>query len=150
MVSVIQEEHPASQVMRWSWTHHAKCVALARSQLRKYLRHWKAEELNDSALLLLSELMTNAVRHAHVSPGQNIDTVFEVSEERLRVEVSDASNKLPAVRHVDHDEEVGRGLSLVARVATRWGTATRKVNGQYAIGKTVWFEIDRETCKADA
>ncbi|MFD5627167.1 ATP-binding protein [Streptomyces sp. NPDC127072] len=147
MTTTMQEEAPAPKVMRWSWNRHAKCVALARSQLRKYLRLWEAEELTDSAVLLLSELVTNSVRHARVSPGREIETVFEVTEERLRVEVSDASNKIPVIRHIDDDEEEGRGLALVASLATRWGTAARMVNGQYSVGKTVWFEMDR---KADA
>ncbi|MFI5800895.1 ATP-binding protein [Streptomyces sp. NPDC051677] len=137
----------APKVARWSWTRNAKCVRLARSQLGKYLQRWEAEELTDSGTLLLSELLTNAVRHARVSPGREIETVFEVTEEKLRVEVSDASNELPALRHASDDDEEGRGLALVAIVATRWGTAPRMVNGQYVIGKTVWFEIDR---KADA
>ncbi|MDF3141692.1 MULTISPECIES: ATP-binding protein [unclassified Streptomyces] len=147
MTITMQEEAPAPKVMRWNWTRHPKCVALARSQLRKYLRHWNAEDLTDPAVLLLSELVTNSVRHARVSPGREIETVFEVTEERLRVEVSDASNQVPIMRHVDDSEEEGRGLSLVATVASRWGTDPRMVNGQYAVGKTVWFEIDR---KADA
>ncbi|NEA61203.1 ATP-binding protein [Streptomyces sp. SID12488] len=130
--------------MRWSWTRHAKCVSLARSQLRKYLQRWDAEDLIDSGTLLLSELLTNSIRHARVSPGREIETVFEVTEEMLRIEVSDASNELPALRHVSESDEEGRGLALVAMVATRWGTAARKVNGQYAIGKTVWFEIARK------
>ncbi|MFB6848213.1 ATP-binding protein [Streptomyces sp. NPDC056373] len=140
-MTALQEEAPAA---RWSWTRNAKCVRLARSQLRKYLQHWKAEELTDSGTLLLSELLTNAVRHARVSPGRRIETVFEVTEEMLRVEVSDASNDLPALRHPSDSDEEGRGLALVAMVATRWGTAPRMVNGQYAVGKTVWFEIDRK------
>jgi hypothetical protein len=54
-MTAIQEEAPAPKVMRWNWTRHARCVKLARSQLRKYLRYWEAEELADSGMLLLSE-----------------------------------------------------------------------------------------------
>ncbi|MFJ4974907.1 ATP-binding protein [Streptomyces coeruleorubidus] len=143
MTVTTQEEAPAPKGMRWNWNRNPKCVALARSQLRKHLARCQAEELTDSAVLLLSELLTNSVRHAQV-PGREIETVFEVTEELLRVEVSDASNKVPVMRHVDDDAEEGRGLSLVAMVASRWGTDPRMVNGQYAIGKTVWFEIDRK------
>ena len=137
------EEQPAQEVMRWRWNRHPKCVHLARCQLRRYLRASGAEELSDSATLLLSELLTNAVRHAHVSPGREIETAFDVTKERLRVEVSDASNEVPRLRHPKEDDEEGRGLALVAMLAARWGTDARKVNGTYAIGKTVWFEIDR-------
>jgi hypothetical protein len=84
------------------------------------------------------------LRHARVSPGREIETAFEITQEKLRVEVSDASHEIPALRHPSASDEEGRGLALVAMVATRWGTAARKVNGEYAVGKTVWFEIDRE------
>jgi anti-sigma regulatory factor (Ser/Thr protein kinase) len=111
--------------------------------MRKHLKRTGAEDLTDTAALLLSELVTNAVRHARVSPGREIETVFTVTPEMLRVEVSDASNEVPKLRHPDEDEDEGRGLLLVASLSTRWGVNPRKVNDQYAIGKTVWFEIDR-------
>lgn len=145
MASVIQEEAPAPQVMRWSWKRHPKCVYLARCQMRKHLERTRAADLTDTGILLLSELLTNAVNHARVSPGREIETVFTVTPEMLRAEVSDASNEVPKLRHPDEDEDQGRGLSLVATLASRWGVDPRKVNDQYAIGKTVWFEIDRVT-----
>ncbi|GGO97496.1 ATP-binding protein [Wenjunlia tyrosinilytica] len=143
MTITVEDEHPAPKVMHWRWNRHPKCVYLARCQLARYLRCWHAEELIDSAKLLLSELLTNAVNHAHTSPGRQIQTVFEVTEQRLRVEVSDASKTIPVLRHALDQDEQGRGLVLVATMATRWGVLPRKVNGDYAVGKTVWFEIDR-------
>jgi anti-sigma regulatory factor (Ser/Thr protein kinase) len=143
MTITTQEEAPAPKVMRWSWRRHPRCVYLARRQLERYLRYWEADELLDTGRLLLSELLTNAIHHAHVSPGREVETVFEINEQRLRVEVSDASNEIPIVRHPGNEDEEGRGLHLVAQMASRWGVDARKVNEAYAIGKTVWFELDR-------
>jgi hypothetical protein len=68
----------------------------------------------------------------------------ELTGSGLRVEVSDTSNRLPAMQHPGDTDETSRGLSLVASISSRWGVAPRRVNGQYTVGKTVWFEIDHE------
>ncbi len=143
MANVTQEEAPASEAMRWSWRRNPKCVWLAREQLRKYLVDQGAAELTDRAALLLSEVVTNAVVHAHVSPGREIETVFRLTPEKLRIEVSDASNEFPTLRHADADDEGGRGLQVVATLSNRWRVDPRTFNDDYVIGKTVWFEIDR-------
>lgn len=143
MADVTQEESPASDAVRWSWKRNPKCVRLARAQLKKYLANQGGVELEDAAVLLLSELMTNAVNHAHVPPGREIETVFTLTPETLRVEVSDASNEFPTLRHADADADTGRGLQLVAALSDRWHVDARMVNDHYAVGKTVWFEIDR-------
>jgi serine/threonine-protein kinase RsbW len=80
-VTAIQEEDPTPKVMRWNWNRHARCVSLARSQMRKYLRYWKAEELTDSGTLLLSELLTNAgaPRGALLYPRSNREELEECS-----------------------------------------------------------------------
>lgn len=57
--------HPV--VLRWS--RHPRCVGLARLELRKALGRWGLSDLEDSAALVLSELLTNAARHARVSPA---------------------------------------------------------------------------------
>jgi hypothetical protein len=51
------------------WARHPRCVALARGELRKTLTDWGLIQIEDAALLVLSELLTNAVCHARVSPG---------------------------------------------------------------------------------
>lgn len=103
MTATVHESEPAPQMMRWSWRRNPKCVRLARSQLRKHLASQGAEELMDVGELLLSELLTNAVNHAHVSPGREIETVFTVTAEMLRVEVSDASSKIPVLQHATEE-----------------------------------------------
>jgi two-component sensor histidine kinase len=90
----------------------------------------------DDALLLTSELVTNAVRHGageitcRLWPGPDV----------LRLEVSDASATIP--REVDRGlrADSGRGLQIVATVASRWGAVPAPGEG----GKTVWFEIDTD------
>ncbi|MFT4263952.1 MAG: ATP-binding protein [Nocardioides sp.] len=93
------------------------------------------EELLDDAELLASEVVTNAVRHG--SPLVQFEV--EVDGDSLTVRVSDGSVRLPIVRAADHpvDDPSGRGLRLVAEVATEWGVTT----DSGADGKTVWFRL---------
>ncbi|MEU3186952.1 ATP-binding protein [Streptomyces sp. NPDC006923] len=72
------------------WTRHPRCVGLARAELRKTLAGWGHAELEDTAVLILSELLTNAVRHAHI-PGREIETRFCLIADGVRIEVDDAS-----------------------------------------------------------
>jgi anti-sigma regulatory factor (Ser/Thr protein kinase) len=87
----------------------------------------------DVAALLVSELVTNA--HEHAGGPAVVDVV--VDGRSLRVAVEDEDPTLPAPRGIDVEDERGRGLMLVAALASRWGTA---LTGR---GKSVWFELDR-------
>jgi anti-sigma regulatory factor (Ser/Thr protein kinase) len=83
--------------------------------------------------------MTNAYRHAKVPAGREIWARCTVTEDRVRVVVSDASDVLPAPAPTmpSPDDESGRGLALVAALADDWGVARREPG----IGKGVWFEL---------
>lgn len=81
--------------------------------------------------------MTNACRHAHVSPGRQIGARCALHEGALRVEVSDASSEWPKLTSASAEDESGRGMALVAELATSWDVRPRP----YGIGKTVWFEL---------
>ncbi|MFH9353870.1 ATP-binding protein [Kitasatospora sp. NPDC017646] len=98
------------------------------------------DESTETALLLLSELVTNACRHAR-SPRDRLIGVRLLLPTRsvLRVEVYDASDDLPVPRHAAPEDESGRGLELVAALATSWGADPR---GKGYVGKTVWFTLD--------
>jgi anti-sigma regulatory factor (Ser/Thr protein kinase) len=89
------------------------------------------QELRDTAALLASELVTNAILHAN--------TELEVSVTRssggLRIEVTDESENSPVVRRYSLDASTGRGLRLVEQVASSWGFERR------GSGKAVWFEL---------
>jgi anti-sigma regulatory factor (Ser/Thr protein kinase) len=72
---------------------------------------WKLpDEVTETAVLLLSELVTNAYRHAEVSPGREIWTRCVLDADRLHVSVTDANGMRPTPREASLDEESGRGL----------------------------------------
>ncbi|WP_107400420.1 SpoIIE family protein phosphatase [Streptomyces africanus] len=104
----------------------------ARRLTRRALSRWGLEELSDSVELLVSEVVTNAVRHA-----SRPVTLRLLRTDVLRCEVGDDVPQLPRLRHARATDEGGRGLYLVNRLARRWG-ATR-----LSTGKVVWFEIAR-------
>jgi signal transduction histidine kinase len=91
--------------------------------------------MRDDTLLLTTELVTNAVQY-----GDDEVTVRVWAEpHRVRVEVSDTNPGQPRLGATGIDDESGRGLQIVASLATRWGT----MPGAADPAKTVWFELDR-------
>lgn len=128
---------PDSRVCLWRLSRHSRSVGRARRRFRAQAERWGlAEETLETAVLLLSELVTNAVRHSHVR-GRHIEVRCALATESLRVEVSDAGDGVPVLRTPDDEDESGRGLALVAVLATTWGVLLRP----HAIGKTVWYEL---------
>ncbi|MEU0287894.1 ATP-binding protein [Streptomyces sp. NPDC005908] len=97
------------------------------------------EPLAETLILLVSELVTNAVVHTGCPavlrlclPGR--DAAEEVT---VRLEVADRSGRAPVPRCVDGDATGGRGLALVDGLADRWGWSTE------GTGKRIWCELDR-------
>ena len=109
-------------------------VSYVRHQARRVLQLWQLGDLMAAAEVLISELATNAVRHAR--------TLFTVTVAwdgaTLRVEVRDASPLTPRPQLTRPDRESGRGLLLVDAIATAWGVDLSPD------GKTVWFSISRD------
>ncbi|MFE6866404.1 ATP-binding protein [Kitasatospora sp. NPDC057692] len=94
------------------------------------------ERFIDTGLLLVSELVTNAVVHGSSRDNR---VLLELSADpvRLRIEVHDAlADRAPVLRATDRDEESGRGLLLVKSLSEKWGCCPRG-----GIGKVVWCEI---------
>ena len=117
---------------------HPRSVGRARELLRAQAGSWRLpSESTEVAALLLSELATNAVRHAGSPAGREMSIRLSVDGKRLRVEVSDASERPLRPAQASACDETGRGLSIVTALADDWGTHPRSCG----IGKTVWFEV---------
>ncbi|QKW08308.1 ATP-binding protein [Streptomyces sp. NA04227] len=126
------DSSPAKAVT-YQYPRHRRNVAHARDALRRQLALWRVNgEVADTAVLLLSELATNAIC-AKTTPGREILVRFELKGPELRLEVSDASDEKPLPREAGPEEESGRGLALVTALADSWGVAPR-----LGVGKTVW------------
>lgn len=107
-------------------------VSRARSFVAEALRRYD-DDARDVALLLTSELVTNAILHARTE----VDLGVVRDGEQVLVCVGDRMDDSPALvpRDKSRDRPGGRGLALVADLAQRWGTET------YTGGKTVWFVL---------
>ncbi|WP_369250226.1 SpoIIE family protein phosphatase [Streptomyces sp. R41] len=105
-------------------------VGRARAMVREQLHVWGLTALADSAELMVSELVTNAVRHAH---SRQIGLRL-VRGDALLCEVDDDDHTLPTLLSAGPGDEFGRGLRVVSTLAHEWGTS------RTSAGKTVWFE----------
>ncbi|KIE28618.1 PAS/PAC sensor protein [Streptomyces sp. MUSC 125] len=121
---------PDDHVAEWYLDSDPREAARARRLVREQLLKWHLPQAMDSAELLVSEAVTNAVRHA---AGSRIG-LRVVRTDALLFEVTDGEPALPSLINADPLDESGRGLNVISRLATEWGAT--------AIGhrKTVWFE----------
>ncbi len=107
----------------------------ARRLIRTALFTWALDELADDAALVVSELVTNSVLHA---PCRLIRvTVTRLAPETIRIGVVDKSPKFPVPCDPEHTATNGRGLAVIGKLTTRWGT------DPLPWGKRVWGELDR-------
>lgn len=109
-------------------------VASARRFAEASLREWRLEELIDDTLLVISELVTNAVTHAESSCRIRLS----LNPGRLRIDVLDGGAGTPEPMPFSQTEEHGRGLYMVDAVTAAWGL--EDVPGE---GKLVWAELAR-------
>ncbi|MFG2829252.1 ATP-binding protein [Streptomyces sp. NPDC048434] len=116
----------------WSFPADPGAVRTARRAVRRVLADWGLNGAADMAVLLVSELVTNSLRHASGPIGVRM---VLLNTDGLLVEVSDPLPDPPQERDAAPDDEGGRGLQLVACSSRRWGTRRGKS------GKTVWFEL---------
>ncbi|MGW4021368.1 ATP-binding protein [Streptomyces sp. NPDC005009] len=128
----------APKDIEWRLPRHARSVGRARALFREQADSWMLpQDVTDTAELLLSELMTNAYRHAKVPAGREVWARCTLADDRLRITVTDANDTLPTPSTACLDDESGRGLALVAALAEDWGTQKRECG----IGKEVWAEL---------
>ncbi|MFF3482775.1 SpoIIE family protein phosphatase [Streptomyces sp. NPDC002701] len=118
-------------VAEWRIGHDPREVHRARAAVREQLHVWGLTSLADTAELLVSELVTNAVRHSHSRP---IDLRL-VRGDTLLCEVDDDDHTLPTLLSAGPLDASGRGMRVVSTLARQWGTS------RTTSGKTVWFEL---------
>lgn len=121
---------PSQDVAEWKLALNPTEVRTARALTHKQLTEWGLGALGDLAELLVSELVTNALRAASRSLELRLMRVG-----KLLVEVTDDDHNLPLLRRAEGHDEAGRGLALVSNLSARWGTSRQ------AVGKVVWFEL---------
>ncbi|MFD5285319.1 SpoIIE family protein phosphatase/ATP-binding protein [Streptomyces rubrogriseus] len=117
------------QVAEWDVPNDPAAVAEVRSQVTRRLADWGLDELAFTTELILSELVTNAIRYG----GETVH-VRVVRDRSLICEVFDSSSTSPHLRYAAMTDEGGRGLFLVAQLAERWGTRYTPA------GKVIWAE----------
>ncbi|MBT2445021.1 serine/threonine-protein phosphatase, partial [Streptomyces sp. ISL-36] len=111
-------------------------IAAARRHLRQLLHDWADEDQVDSAVLMVSEMLTNVLIHTDGDALLIASVTCDDHARRLRVEVSDGSDELPHKRHPGEMASSGRGLVLMEMLAHAWGVDPR---GE---GKSIWFELN--------
>ncbi|MGV9457058.1 SpoIIE family protein phosphatase [Streptomyces sp. NPDC003635] len=121
----------ADRVAQWDMPAQPEAVGSVRSQCIRTLESWGLHDITFSAGLVLSELITNAVRYGNQPIGVRL-----LYDHTLVCEVSDGSSTSPHLRRAASTDEGGRGLFLVAHYAERWGTRYR------ARGKVIWAELN--------
>ncbi|WP_411041617.1 SpoIIE family protein phosphatase [Streptomyces collinus] len=120
---------PASRVAEWTVPPDPAVVPAVRARCRRTLREWGLEETGFTTELILSELVTNAIRYGSPPIGVRL-----LRGRCLICEVSDGSGTSPRLRRAAITDEGGRGLFLVAQFAQRWGTRYTPR------GKVIWAE----------
>lgn len=118
----------------WTFPAEPGAVRAARAAVRGQLHGWNLDCVADLTALLVSELVTNSLRHATGPIGVRLLRPAG-ADDTLRVEVSDPLPDPPRERVAHPEDEGGRGLQLVAGSSRRWGTRPGEA------GKTVWFEL---------
>jgi anti-sigma regulatory factor (Ser/Thr protein kinase) len=125
-------EHEGSEEHLVDLPGHRRDVQQARMVARRFLDGRVGPSVCEEVVLLVSELVTNAVVHARTE----VRLRLRIDRTLLRVEVEDCDERVPVARHATLRDERGRGLRLVEQYTARWGVTPW--NG----GKTVWFEVD--------
>ncbi|MEU9150870.1 ATP-binding protein [Streptomyces sp. NPDC048417] len=122
---------------------HPASVGLARHRVRDHLADWghgPGDPAVGDAVLLVSELATNVVRHGPLREREFEVAVTALADGSCLIEVSDEGRVEPRLRIVRDDDERGRGLHLVETIAAAWGVWSRGAHG-----KTVWALVLTES-----
>lgn len=115
----------------WELPADPAAVSQARKQAAARVAAWGLDDAAFTTELVVSELVTNAIRYGHAPIELRL-----IHDQALLCEVSDASTTAPHLRRARVFDEGGRGLLLVAQMSRRWGSR------QTAAGKAIWAEFD--------
>ncbi|MDT0469214.1 SpoIIE family protein phosphatase [Streptomyces gibsoniae] len=118
-----------SQFATWHLPDDPAVVSRARAMATRQLNQWGLAHLVESTQLIVSELVTNAIRYGTGTIGLRL-----IRDKVLTCEVSDTSNSSPRLRHPGTTDENGRGLLLISQLSRRWGTRYTPD------GKLIWAE----------
>ena len=136
LVRIVKTRHDTDDVLesaREVFPADLRSARTARRFVNDVLARWGCADLQDGAELLVSELVTNAVVHAH----STVELAVHLRPERVRVEVIDSAREHVRRRDAKEDEQSGRGMALIEAIAVAWG-----INSLLS-GKSVWFEMGR-------
>lgn len=125
---------PESRQVKLELQPELRCVAGARRFLFRALAAWDEPELYGDSVIVVSELVTNAITHAP-SPGE---LRLSLLPDVLRIAVTDSGSGAPEPRHASSTREGGRGLYLVDALTSAWGMEPLPHGG-----KMVWAELSR-------
>jgi hypothetical protein len=120
---------PEENYAAWTYAPKLTSVREARAAIAEPMKRWGLEDLIPTTELLVSELVTNAVRYSRGDV-----TLRLVNERALVCEVLDSSPALPRLRQANSEDENGRGLQVVRQLSQRWGARRTPT------GKVVWCE----------
>ncbi|MGW5210504.1 SpoIIE family protein phosphatase [Streptomyces sp. NPDC004051] len=119
-------------------------ISEARQHLRQLLHDWRSPDQVDSAVLLLSEMLTNVLVHTDTDALLVAAVIAGREGRRMRIEVTDAGDDLPHRRSPGELASSGRGLLLIEFLAHTWGVDPR------GKGKSIWFELHEPPAEPDA
>ncbi|BBA98836.1 putative magnesium or manganese-dependent protein phosphatase [Actinacidiphila reveromycinica] len=110
-------------------------IRSARDDVRSLLHDWSSPDQFESAVLLVSELITNVLVHTDDDAVLTAEVIGMPGTRRLRVEVADRSDDMPHPRSPGELASSGRGLFLIEELADAWGVEPR------GDGKSIWFDL---------
>ena len=115
-------------------------VQLAGQVTREVLTAWGLAHMEETAILLVSELVTNAVRHATSTDAITLE--LQVAQTWLRIEAYRCRPGLAVPRTTSEFDESGFGFALVDCLAGKWGWVAWPATGECVTGETAWAEPD--------
>ncbi len=126
------DEYEPNRQLRQTLQPRPRAAGEARRTVTDALSRWGLAWLAESTALIVSELVTNAITHAHSVTILDL----ELTDHWLQVSVTDTSRALPQLRTPEPVAEHGRGVYLINLLATRWGVE------HLASGKRIWAQLD--------